>query len=87
MTSCPSSNVHLAPSVAEHPFRRQRKAGVLATLNSDDPGMMAMDLADEYVDVAAAFDFDLDAMEQISLDGVTPRSRQLNNKRPSGNGS
>jgi len=30
---------------------------------------------------------DLDVREQISLDGITPRSRQLNNKRPSGNGS
>src|SRR4051812_19931501 len=52
---CPTSNVRIAnvvASVAEHPFARQREAGVLATLNSDDPGMIGFDLADEYVAVA-----------------------------------
>ena len=37
---CPTSNVVIAnvvSSVAEHPFARQREAGVLVTLNSDDP--------------------------------------------------
>ena len=73
MTSCPLSNVnltHLIPVLAEHPFARQRELGVLATLNSDDPGMMGTDLADEYVQVAAAFGYDLDSMERISLDGI-----------------
>ena len=73
MTSCPLSNVnltHLIPTLAAHPFARQRELGVLATLNSDDPGMMGTDLADEYVQIAAAFGFDLDTMTRISLDGI-----------------
>ena len=73
MTSCPLSNVnltHLIPTLGEHPYARQRELGVLATLNSDDPGMMGTDLADEYVQVAAAFGYDLDTMERISLDGI-----------------
>jgi adenosine deaminase len=70
---CPTSNVMIAnvvPSVADHPFARQREAGVLATLNSDDPGMMRFDIADEYVAVARAFDYSLEDMEDISLAGI-----------------
>ena len=46
------------------------QAGVLATLNSDDPGMMRFDIADEYVAVAGAFGYSLEDMEAISLAGV-----------------
>jgi adenosine deaminase len=74
VTCCPTSNVVIAnviPDVAAHPFARLRAEGVLATLNSDDPGMMRFDLADEYVAVASAYGWDLETMEQLSLDGIT----------------
>jgi adenine deaminase len=70
---CPTSNVMIAnvvASVADHPFARQREAGVLATLNSDDPGMMRFDIADEYVAVARAFGYSLEDMEDISVAGI-----------------
>jgi adenosine deaminase len=73
LTVCPTSNVVIAnvvPDVASHPYSRQRERGVLATLNSDDPGMMRFDVADEYVAVHEAFGYDLETMEQISLDGI-----------------
>lgn len=73
LTVCPTSNVMIAnvvASVAEHPYARQRALGVLATVNSDDPGMMQFDIADEYVAVADAFDYSLEDMEAISLDGI-----------------
>ena len=73
LTVCPSSNVTIAnvvPDVAAHPFARMRELGVRATLNSDDPGMMGIDLADEYVAVQAAYGYDLAAMEDIALDGI-----------------
>lgn len=73
VTVCPTSNVVIAnvvPDVGSHPFGAMRTAGVLAGLNSDDPGMMGFDLADEYPVVAAAFGYDLEEMEQISLDGI-----------------
>ena len=56
--------------MADHPFARQREAGVLVTLNSDDPGMMRFDLADEYVAVARAYGYTLEDMEAISLAGI-----------------
>jgi adenine deaminase len=70
---CPTSNVVIAnvvTSVAEHPFARQREAGVLVTLNSDDPGMMRFDVADEYVAVTRAYGYSLEDMEAISLAGI-----------------
>jgi adenosine deaminase len=74
LTVCPTSNVVIAnvvADVASHPFARQRARGVLVTVNSDDPGMMQFDVADEYVAVADAFGYTLDDMESISLDGIT----------------
>ncbi|MCU1677169.1 MAG: Adenosine deaminase [Frankiales bacterium] len=73
VTTCPTSNVVIAnviPDVSAHPFQRMRDAGVLATLNSDDPGMMRFDLADEYAAVSQAFGYDVDNMEAIALDGI-----------------
>jgi len=73
LTVCPTSNVMIAnvvPDVASHPFDRQRKAGVHVTLNSDDPGMMGFDLADEYVAVRDAYGYDLETMEAVSLAAI-----------------
>ena len=73
VTVCPISNVVIAnviPDVAHHPIARQRAAGVLVTVNSDDPGMMGSDVADDYAAVHEAFGFDLETMEQLSLDSV-----------------
>ncbi len=74
LTVCPTSNVVIAnvvPDVASHPFDRQRRAGVLVTINSDDPGMMRFDIADEYEAVAAAYSYSLEDMEDLALAGIT----------------
>ena len=73
LTVCPTSNVVIAnvvPDVASHPFDRMRAAGVKVTVNSDDPGMMNFDLADEYAAVRSAFGYDLETMESLSLAGI-----------------
>ncbi len=46
----PTSNVRtgVCPSLADHPIRRYFDAGLLVTLNSDDPAFFASDLANEY---------------------------------------
>jgi adenosine deaminase len=74
LTVCPTSNVVIAnvvPDVASHPFARQRERGVLVTVNSDDPGMMRFDIADEYAAVWSAYGYSLEDMEQLALDGIT----------------
>lgn len=73
LTVCPNSNVLIANKVqtlAEHPFRRMLEAGVLATLNTDDPAMTELDLGKEYRSVAEALDLSFDDMATIALNGV-----------------
>jgi adenosine deaminase len=70
---CPNSNVLIANKyerLADHPFRRMRQAGLLATLNTDDPAMTDLDLGREYRSVAAALEMGWDEMTVVALDGV-----------------
>jgi adenosine deaminase len=70
---CPTSNVLIAnkyASLAEHPFRRMRQAGLLVTLNTDDPAMTDLDLGKEYRSVATALGMTWDEMCGVALDGV-----------------
>jgi adenosine deaminase len=73
LTVCPSSNVLIAnavPRLELHPFRRMREAGLLATLNTDDPALTDLDLGQEYRATMAAFGYSFEEMVQIALDGV-----------------
>jgi len=73
LTVCPNSNVVIAnkvPTLSDHPFRRMREAGMLATLNTDDPAMTDLDLGKEYRSVAEALDMSFDDMARVALDGV-----------------
>jgi adenosine deaminase len=47
---CPMSNVRtrVVPSLAEHPIRRYLEAGVIVTVNTDDPKMFQTRLSEEY---------------------------------------
>jgi adenosine deaminase len=73
ITVCPTSNVLIANSfarLAEHSYPRMRAAGLLATVNTDDPALIDLDLGAEYAAVAAAFGWGWDTMVDVSLDGV-----------------
>jgi adenosine deaminase len=73
LTVCPNSNIVIAnrfPSLEAHPLRRMREAGIVATVNTDDPGMTDLDLGVEYRTVAAAQGFSFDDIAAIALDGV-----------------
>ena len=73
LTVCPNSNVLIAnkvPTLADHPFRQMREAGLLATLNTDDPAMTDLDLGKEYRSVAKALELSLDDMAAVALDGI-----------------
>jgi adenosine deaminase len=70
---CPNSNVLIAnkvPTLADHPFRRMREEGLLATLNTDDPAMTDLDLGKEYRSVAMALAMSFDDMAAVALAGV-----------------
>jgi adenosine deaminase len=73
LTMCPNSNIRIANRFArlqDHPFATLRSAGVLATLNTDDPSLTDLDLGYEYRSVATAFQWGWDEMVAVALDGV-----------------
>ncbi len=69
---CPSSNVCLGvyPDYAAHPFRRLWDAGLLVTLNSDDPPMFGTDLNHEYEIAVEHFEFKAEELELLSLNAL-----------------
>jgi adenosine deaminase len=73
LTVCPNSNIVIAnrfPNLEAHPFRAMREAGLVATINTDDPGMTDLDLGVEYRTVAAAQRLTFDEVAAVALDGV-----------------
>jgi adenosine deaminase len=73
LTVCPTSNVVIANryrTLVEHPFRAMREAGLLATINTDDPAMTVLDLGTEYEAVATAMSFSVAGMCAIALDAL-----------------
>ena len=70
---CPNSNIVIANKyerLEEHPFRRMRQAGLLATLNTDDPAMTDLDLGKEYRSVARALEMPWAEIEDVALDAI-----------------
>jgi adenosine deaminase len=73
LTVCPNSNIRIAnafPRLEDHPYPAMRDAGLIATLNTDDPALTDLNLGYEYRSVAEAFGWGFDDMVTISLDGV-----------------
>lgn len=73
LTVCPTSNIRIAnavPRLQDHPYADMRAAGLLATLNTDDPAMIDLDLATEYAAVQAAYGYSWQDMVSIAVDGV-----------------
>jgi adenosine deaminase len=69
---CPTSNVRLGvyPSLAQHPLRRLHDAGVVVTVNSDDPALFNTSLNDELATLPDAFGLGVEAIDEIILNGV-----------------
>lgn len=71
LTVCPLSNIELKiyPNLAAHPVKRLKDAGVLVTLNSDDPPMFHGDVLDNYFAVADTFGLGLDEVVEFARNG------------------
>jgi len=69
---CPTSNICLGvyPTYDVHPLRRLWEAGLLVTVNSNDPPMFGADLSHEYRVLVEHFDFAPGELERVSLNGV-----------------
>jgi adenosine deaminase len=69
---CPTSNVALKgyPTLADHPIQRLMDAGVIVTVNSDDPPMFNTTLTNEFEACAATFGWDVDTIEKLTFNAV-----------------
>jgi len=69
---CPTSNVatRAVPSLAEHPLPRLAEAGVLVTINSDDPPMFSTDLNNEYLIAAELLGLDRAGLAELAKAAV-----------------
>jgi aminodeoxyfutalosine deaminase len=69
---CPTSNVatRVVPSLQEHPLRRMVDAGLLVTINSDDPPMFGTDLNTEYAIAAELLDLDEAGVAALARNAV-----------------
>lgn len=68
----PTSNVCLGvvPTLAQHPLPQLLAAGLLVTINSDDPPMFDTTLTAEYLHIAQTFGFDRAQLKQFVLNGI-----------------
>ena len=68
----PTSNVctRCVPAIAGHPLRRMAEAGLLVTLNSDDPPMFGTSLSNEYLVAGRDLGFSPAELAGLAANGV-----------------
>ncbi|GGW75019.1 aminodeoxyfutalosine deaminase [Streptomyces lucensis JCM 4490] len=69
---CPTSNIatRAVRALEEHPIREFTRAGVLVTINSDDPPMFGTDLNNEYAVAARLLDLDERGLADLAKNAV-----------------
>lgn len=72
LESCPTSNLHISAveNYAQHPIKRLADHGVKFCLNTDDPGISAIDIAHEYNVAAPAVGLSAAQIRQSQIDGL-----------------
>lgn len=70
---CPTSNLTLGicSSLSTHPIEALREAGVPVSVNTDDPGFLAIDLVGEYRRCIDAFEWDDDVVHAIAATSLS----------------
>jgi aminodeoxyfutalosine deaminase len=69
---CPTSNIAtgVVPDLDRHPIRRMAEAGLLITVNSDDPPMFGTDLSTEYEVAAKLLNLDQRGVAELAKNAV-----------------
>ncbi|MFD7935564.1 adenosine deaminase [Streptomyces sp. NPDC059755] len=69
---CPTSNIatRAVRTLDEHPIKEFVRAGVLVTINSDDPPMFGTDLDNEYAVAARLLDLDERGLAALAVNAV-----------------
>ncbi len=73
LTMCPLSNLELqvTPDLAKHPLKRLLDAGLVVTVNSDDPAYFGGYLLDNYVAAQNALDLSYADLAQLARNSIT----------------
>jgi adenosine deaminase len=69
---CPSSNVStgLIARFEDHPLPKFLEAGLVVTLNSDDPAMFGTSLQEEFLEAARCFELSCETLAQLCRNAV-----------------
>lgn len=69
---CPTSNerTNAVPSLAEHPALRLMREGARVTINTDDPGLFAIDLTNELTVARDVIGFDEGDLRRATTNGI-----------------
>jgi adenosine deaminase len=69
---CPTSNLTLGlyRTIESHPIDALRQAGVLVSVNTDDPALLGVALPDEYARCAAAFGWDHETLRALAGNSI-----------------
>ncbi|HEX4007547.1 MAG TPA: adenosine deaminase [Acidobacteriaceae bacterium] len=69
---CITSNLrtNCCPLIEDHPVRRYFDAGLMVTLNSDDPALFASDLQDEYRLAEDRFSFTREHLRELAANSI-----------------
>jgi adenosine deaminase len=72
LTMCPLSNVKLRvfPTMAEHNLKRLLDAGLMVTINSDDPAYFGGYIVDNYLAVVAALALDRNDVVKLARNSI-----------------
>jgi adenosine deaminase len=83
LTVCPLSNLrlHAVASLDEHPLMRLADAGVVVTINSDDPASFCGYMADNVTAIAAALHIERQQLEQFARNSVEASFASQERKR------
>lgn len=70
---CPTSNIatRAVRTIEEHPLRQMVEAGVLVTINSDDPPMFGTTIGGEYAIAARLLELDRSGIAALATNAVT----------------
>ena len=80
---CPISNVKtgVVTSVKTHPVRQYYDAGIMVTINTDDPKMFGNSLAEEYHALYTELGFSCEEIQNLILNGVRASWLPENDKK------
>lgn len=81
---CPSSNVctRVYDRLEDHPVAELVDAGVVVTINTDDPHMFGTDLSEEYRRLSRTFGFGVPELARLVVNGIEASFLPAERRRP-----